>query len=314
MILAAIAFLLGVGLVVAGAELFAAHLSRAAARLGASTFALGILLAGAEPEELATVVFASARDAPGIAFGDVVGANIALSLVAVGVAAVVTRVRFDRRLYVYSLAGVPLGALAVALAWDGHAGRTEGALLVALYAAYVAAVWWFDRGVPALGEAGELAEARADVQQGRVGHELFLAIVGVALLAAGSVLIVETVRELADIEATEVRLGVTLVGFATAFELVVLAWSAARRRTIETALAGVVGSFAYNATMTLGTGALVRPLQLDEVSVLRGPLALMPLAFLLPIALALLARGIGRRGGLALIALDGLFVVYVFST
>ncbi|GAB4323982.1 MAG: hypothetical protein Kow0010_05700 [Dehalococcoidia bacterium] len=312
-VLLLVGFLTGAGLIVAGAELFAAHLSRAAARLGTSTFALGILLAGTEPEELATVVFASARDAPGIALGDVVGANVALSLVAVGVAALVTPLRFDRRLYVYSLAGVPLGVLAVALVWDGRVDRASGALLISLYAAYVTFVWRADRGVPALGEVGELAEARAELPRGRIGSELLLAITGVALLAGGSVLIVESVRELAGVQATEVRLGLTLVGFATTFELVVLAWSAARRRTVETAMAGVVGSFAYNATMTLGAGAFVRPLQLDEASALRGPLALMPVAFLIPIALALAGSGIGRYHGLALIVLYGLFVLYVFA-
>ena len=68
----------GVAAIVWGAELFAEHLSTAAARLGVSSFALVLLLAGAEPEESATAVAASLRDAPGVAFGDVVGANVTI--------------------------------------------------------------------------------------------------------------------------------------------------------------------------------------------------------------------------------------------
>jgi hypothetical protein len=45
--------------------------------LRVSSFALALLLAGAEPEELATGVAASLRHAPGVAFGDVIGANVA---------------------------------------------------------------------------------------------------------------------------------------------------------------------------------------------------------------------------------------------
>ena len=41
----------GVALIVWGAETFAKHLAVASARLGATTFALAVLLAGAEPEE-----------------------------------------------------------------------------------------------------------------------------------------------------------------------------------------------------------------------------------------------------------------------
>lgn len=63
----------GVVLIVWGAETFAEHLGAAAVRLRVSSFALALLLAGAEPEELATAVAASLRDAPAIAFGDVVG-------------------------------------------------------------------------------------------------------------------------------------------------------------------------------------------------------------------------------------------------
>jgi cation:H+ antiporter len=75
----------GTALIVWGAERFAENLSKAAARLGVGAFALALLLAGAEPEELATVVAASLRDAPGIAFGDIIGANVAICLVALPV-------------------------------------------------------------------------------------------------------------------------------------------------------------------------------------------------------------------------------------
>jgi hypothetical protein len=41
-------------------------------------------------------------------------------------------------------------------------------------------------------------------------------------MAGGSVLLVEAVRQITDIEETQTQLGLTLVGFATAFELVCL--------------------------------------------------------------------------------------------
>lgn len=45
----------------------------------------------------------------------------------------------------------------------------------------------------------------------------------------GASLLVEAVRRFTDVEADQTRLSLTIVGFATAFELVVLAWSSARR-------------------------------------------------------------------------------------
>lgn len=64
-----LAFLVGLVAIVWGAETFAQHLAAASARLGVTTFALGLLLAGAQPEELATAIAATSRDAPAIAFG-----------------------------------------------------------------------------------------------------------------------------------------------------------------------------------------------------------------------------------------------------
>lgn len=88
------ALLGGVAIIVWGAETFAEHLAAAAARLGVTSFALALLLAGAEPEELATAVAATLRDSPAIAFGDVIGANAAICLVALGVGAVLAPLPF----------------------------------------------------------------------------------------------------------------------------------------------------------------------------------------------------------------------------
>src|SRR5205823_2410860 len=112
-------------------------------------------------------------------------------------------------------------------------------------------------------EAAELTEAAEDTGTGqsRVGRELAIVVAGVAAMAGGALLVVDGVRRLSHVDATQTKLGLVLVGFATAFELVVLAWSSARRGVSEAVLAGVVGSFAYNVTMSLGAAAVARLLR-----------------------------------------------------
>jgi cation:H+ antiporter len=300
----------GVGVIVWGAETFAEHLAVASARLGTSTFALAVLLAGAEPEELATAVTASRRDAPGIALGDVIGANVAICLVALGLAAMLTPVPFDRQVVRYALAGVPAGSLAAALAWDGRVTRVEGSVLVGAYVVFVAAIWAFERRPPALGETGELTRADGEAG-GPVGRELALVVAGVAAMATGAVALVEAVRRISDVEATQTRLGLVVVGFATAFELVVLAWSSARRGMTTTVVAGVVGSFTYNVTMTLGAGALARPLAIADAGQLRVPWVAMVTALVVVIVLAWRPRALHRVSGVVLLALYPVFVVAV---
>lgn len=304
-----IALLLGVGAIVWGAETFAEHLGDAAVALGVSSFALALLLAGAEPEELVTAVVASLRHSPGIALGDVIGANVTICLVALGVGAWVAPMAFSGMTFLYAGLGVPLGIVAAWFAWYGKITRLEGALLVALYAGYVILIWVVERQPPALGEVEELAEAEERRTPRKLGiRHLVLTVLGVAVMAAGATLLVEAVRRISSQEAQQTRLGLTLVGFATGFELVVLAWSAARRGRSEAVVGGVIGSFAYNLTMTLGSAAIVHPLKLQRATQLHFPLLAMIGSLVIVILFAAPAKRLSRIHGLSLIAFYGVFV------
>ena len=98
--------------------------------MGVSSFALALLLAGAEPEELVTAVIASVRHSPGIAFGDVIGANVTICLVALGVGAVVSPLPFSKRVMRYAISGLPLGVVSTLLIWSGRLDRGRGVLPV----------------------------------------------------------------------------------------------------------------------------------------------------------------------------------------
>jgi cation:H+ antiporter len=309
--LAVAVFAGGIALVVVGAELFAEHLEVASRRLGVSAFALALLLAGAEPEELATTITAAVRNVPAIAFGDVIGANVAMCLVALPVGALVAPLPFGPRVRRYALLALPLGAVAAIVAWNGHVGRIQGAILVSLYVAYVAAIWLRERRPPALGEVAELSESGRVAPARRVGRELALVFVGVATLAIGSIMLVEAIRSISGVESTQTNLSLTLVGFATTLELVVLAWSTARRGVTEAVVAAVVGSFAYNATMSLGAAALVRPLSIADASLLHGPLVVMLAALVAVVAVAVPRARLGRTAAVVLLAAYPVFVVYI---
>lgn len=306
--------LVAVGLIAWGAELFAENLAVASARLGVSTFALAVLLAGAEPEELATAVTAGLRDVPAVAFGDVVGANAAICLVALAVGALVAPLPFPRRVRLYALAALPAGVLAVAFAWDGRVGRIEGLVLLVGYVSYVALIWVRERHPPSLGETAEVEEALGDPStSNRVSRELVMVLVGTAAIVGGAALLVESVRRLTGVESEQTRLSLTLVGFATAFELVVLAWSSARRGISEAVVAAVVGSYAYNATMTLGAAAVITPLGVDDAMPLRLPMLGMLASLVLVLALATRDQQLRRRDGVVLLAGYGGFVALALS-
>ncbi|WP_421655415.1 sodium:calcium antiporter [Leptothermofonsia sp. ETS-13] len=306
----------GVAAIVWGAEIFAKHLGEAAVRLQVSSFALALLLAGAEPEELATTIAATLRGAPAIAFGDVIGANIAICLVALGVGAIVAPLPFGQQVMRYALVGFSIGIAAVSFIWDGQVTGLEGAILLALYVLYISVIWILERQPPAMGETGAIEAAAEELvlegngkQKGSVGKELMLVMAGLMAMAIGSVMLVEAVRQITDIEANQTTLSLTVVGFATAFELVVLCWSAARKGATEVVVAGVVGSFAYNITMTLGAAAVIRPLFVTDATLLHQPVIAMLLALVLVILLAAPQQRLSQMSGGILLAIYPIILI-----
>ncbi len=309
-----VAAVAGLGGIVWGAEAFAEHLGKAAVALSVSTFALALLLAGAEPEELATGIIASARHVPAVAIGDVIGANVAMCLVALGVGALVAPLPLGPRVRRYGLLGLPLGVLSAVFVWGGRVSRAQGGVLVALYVAYVGLIWALEGAPPSIGEAGEIEEARQDAAAGRlagrrVSKDVGFIVAGVIAMAGGGVLLVEGIRHVIHAPDTQTAVSLTIVGFATAFELVVLAWSAARRGASEAVIAAVVGSFAYNSTMTLGAAALVRPLVISSPGRLHIPAVFMVASLAAAIGLGWVSGKLTRRSGLALMACYPPFVV-----
>ncbi len=238
------------------------------------------------------------------------GANVTMCLIALGVGAVIAPLPFRGSALRYALLGLPLAAIGSYIAWDGRVGRAAGAVLIVLYVAYVTAIWLIEKRPPALGEVGELDEIREGAE--RPLRDIALVLGGLVAMAIGATALVEAARRLTHAESSQTLLGLTIVGFATGFELVVLAWSASRRGAPEIVIAGVVGSFAYNMTMTLGAAALARPLALTDTTSLHRPLTAMMASFAVVVFLAIVRKRIDRLAGGLLLAAYPLTVWFAF--
>lgn len=298
--------LLATVLLVAGAELFVENAAAASKRLGVTVLAVGILLAGAEPEELLTGILASAAGHPGLAAGDALGANVTMLTVTLGLAALLRPVPVGPRVRLYAALSAVAGVFAVLTVAGGYVSRLEGGLLVASYIGLIAFVWRRERRPPSI---GELAEIETEGEKDRApGLALLLTLVGLAVMTAGGKAAVEGATRLVErLDQSDTSIGLTVLALATTAELFALVLTAVRHDVGEIAVAGIVGSAAYNATATLGASALVAPL--DTGPVLGPAIA----AAGLPLVLIALARGgsIRRLGGALLVAAYAAYVVLV---
>lgn len=285
-----------------GAELFVENAAAAGKRLGVTGLAVGLLLAGAEPEELITAVIAAVRGQGGIAAGDAIGANVTMLTLVLGLAALLRPVPTGGRVRQYLVGASLLGA-AAAVVVPGDVGRLGGGVLVLVYVGAVAFVWIRERQPPAIGELAELEEEGETAEGGPRWVGLAAAVAGIGVMALGGWVAVLGAENLVEaLGATEAVVGLSFVGLATSAELFALAVSAHRHDLSELAVAGVVGSAGYNATVTLGGAALARPIATAGIS------GAAVLAAALPLVILVLG---GRRGRLTRAGAGVLIVVYV---
>src|SRR5437588_10009127 len=94
--LALILLLIGTVLLVFGADWFLDGAGDLARALGVSALVLGVLLVGLEPEEMLTAAIASERSAPALAVGNVIGTNVTIVTVSLGLSALICTMVIDR--------------------------------------------------------------------------------------------------------------------------------------------------------------------------------------------------------------------------
>lgn len=293
------------GLLWLGAELFVEHAAAAGWRLGVTGLAMGLLLAGAEPEELITAVIAAVRGSGGIAAGDAIGANVTMLTVVLGLAALMRPLPVGGRVRRYLLGAALLGAVAAVLL-RGGVGRGEGLALVLLYALAVGTVWILERKPPAIGELAELEEEGETEDTDRSWTGLLWVVAGIGVMAVGGwVAVLGAERLVESMGVADSVIGLSVVALATTAELFALAVAAHRHRVSELAVAGVVGSAGYNATVTLGGAALARPI------VTTGVTAASWLAAGLPLLVLGLGGKLGRLSRWGGVVLVSIYVVYI---
>ena len=125
-------FLLGLILLVVGAEFFVRGAARLAVRFGISSLVIGLTVVafGTSAPELSVSLRAGMDGQPDIALGNVVGSNIFNILFILGLSALIVPLRVDRQLVRLD---VPLmiaaSVLVLLLGWDGRIRRLDGIFL-----------------------------------------------------------------------------------------------------------------------------------------------------------------------------------------
>jgi cation:H+ antiporter len=291
-------------LVLWGAERFTEGAVRVAARFGLSTFFVGAVVSGFEPENLVTGAAAALGALPQVALGTVIGSAIFMLTGGLGLALLLVPMRVE-----IPRAG-PVAMLAILLlfAWvivtGGMVGRGEGAVLAV--AAIGLMVWLYRRSPAFQAAEDDPGGASGTTSAGRALGRL---IVGMGVLVLGAELVVAGARTLVSTaQLSETFLGMVVVGMGESLEETARMVTPARRGHPELAWGNVVGTLVILLGFNLGAIALIRPLAADPFVLRFHTPYLVACAALVAVAL-LARRRLGRGFGLALLALYGVYLV-----
>lgn len=272
-------FLLGLVLLIAGAEVLVRGAASLALSFGISPLVVGltVVAVGTSSPELAVSVQSAWSGRVDLAMGNVVGSNIVNVLLILGISALIVPLLVARQLVrqeVPIMVGV--SALLLLLAYDGQLGWPDGLLLLVLLLAYTV---FLIRQSRRLAGAEALASARQARQAASLARQLLLIGSGLALLVLGAHWLVEAAVGFAQrLGVSELVIGLTIVAVGTSLPEVATSIVAALRGQRDIAVGNVVGSNIFNILGVLGISAMAAP----------AGLAVAPavLAFDLPVMLA----------------------------
>lgn len=282
-----------VGLAVGGEFLVRGSVS-IAHRLGVSNLVTGLVIVGfatSMPEMVASVE-AALQGSPELAWGNVVGSNLANTLLILGVTALVAPIALTglgRRDAVIAL-------LATLLLWGITYLQTGsiwiGAVLLALLVAYI--LW-------RLNHPRSIDEDEEDDTMVSMPKAVIAFVVGLALLVGGGNLLVTGAIDLATlVGVSETVIGLTVVAVGTSLPELAASVAAAIRGRPGLAVGNVVGSNIYNILLIGGVTMVVAPVPVPA-SLLSYQLVLLAASAVVLLLLLAAAKSIGRVIGAGLV-------------
>lgn len=261
-------FLVGLVLIVKGADWLTDGASSIARRLRVSSLVIGLTIVafGTSMPEMVVSVISALEGKTDMAIGNVVGSNVFNTLAIMGVTALIYPVactkqnlHIDIPLCVWvSLLLVALALSGSGLAWYDGVILLAGCVAFILYSVYLAKK----------GRRETAEEAQPTAEEMPVWKALLLFVVGIAGLVFGGDWMVDGASGIASkLGVSDAIIAVTIVAAGTSFPELMTSVVAARKGDTDMALGNVVGSNIMNILLILGVASTIAPLPLGDIGI-----------------------------------------------
>ena len=271
MLLDIVLIIVGVALVLWGADRLTEGASALARRMGVPEIVIGLTIVGAgtSAPELFVSLVSALKGTPDMAVGNVVGSNTMNAMLIVGCAAMVAPMVISPSTVKKDMPfAVGASLLLTVLMLDGQLSLTDALLLLAGFVGFMA---YSLRQVKGSKQTAEVVEDHSPLTShlSPLTTNLLSVAGGLTALVLGSNLFVDSASSVAlSLGISEGVVGLTVVAGGTSLPELATSVVAARKGQSAIAIGNVIGSNVFNILMILGLTAAVNPLQIEGITTL----------------------------------------------
>ncbi len=310
--------IIGILILLKGADYLVKGSSSLAKKIGVPSLAIGLTLLafGTSMPELIVNIVAAIKGNENIAFGNVIGSNIANILLVIGTAALITNLKVKPST---TWIEIPISFLAVCVlfifahtlalgGYNKHVDRIEGIILIIFFILFIYYVFKLAKK--------KKVKLEEEIKIEKLSYKtiILMIVLGIAGLYFGGKWTVEGAIGLARLVGiSEYFISLTIVAIGTSLPELITSIVAALRKEADLVLGNVVGSNVFNVFLVLGISSIIIPIRMPTF-------AIIDLIFLLIITLLLIAfiylgkkHEIVRWQGVFFIMAYFLYLIYLVS-
>lgn len=308
--------LVGLLMILFGANWLVDGSSSIAKRFGISEFVIGLTIVGigTSTPEMVVSFLSSIQGKADMAIGNIVGSNIFNTMMILGVTALIspltiTAGNLKKDIPLNIIVTVILIILGMNLTLFGHGAdqlsRIDGAILLGIFAWYL----WssFKEDTPD-------AEGEEGIKEYSNAISILLVIAGLASLIIGGRLFVNSATELAKMFGVSDKfIAITVMAAGTSMPELATCVVAALKGRGQLALGNILGSNISNILLILGGSALINPLSFSGMTYVDLGAVLISAIFILASAYLFKKKSLDRFEGIILILMEVAYMWYLIS-
>lgn len=315
-----ILLIVGLVLILLGADALVNGASAVARKYGISEFVVGLTIVGigTSAPELIVSAISAINGSSDIAIGNVVGSNISNVFMILGITAIIAPISLTKSNLKYDLP-IALGVslLLFVLAYDSIflgkefnvISRWDGLILIAMFVLFM--IYSFKS--PA---SGDQIEESAESENGKVNivKSVLLIVCGLVGLVLGGRLFVNSGSDIArGFGVSDAFIGITVMAVGTSLPELAASVNAAIKKKGQMALGNVIGSNIFNILLILGTSSIIRPLTLGGITMIDMGMMILTTVMIMLSALLISKKEIKRGVGALFFMIYIAYIVYLAS-